>query len=282
MEIKRLREEYHRAICARLIFRDGHGKPSLSDKSSPTSLAIAQALMERLPYPLQQEKVTGQAAGRLFERITKEFIEKAFLLLHHLRPGKWIFAVENHRITNFDQYQHLADIQRILKENPQLASALGGDYLVTPDIIIGRHPVSDATINEHGQLVDADAPLARLTPLRATNAHPQPVLHASISCKWTIRSDRAQNTRAEALNLIRNRKGHTPHIVVVTAEPLPTRLASLALGTGDLDCVYHFALPELEEAVAETGRDDQLEMLEGMVQGKRLRDISDLPFDLAI
>ena len=70
--------------------------------------------------------------------------------------------------------------------------------------------------------------------------------------------------------------------MAVTAEPLPTRLASLALGTGNLDCVYHFALPELRQAVEKTGGEDQLEMLLGMIDGRRLRDISDLPFDLAI
>ncbi len=70
--------------------------------------------------------------------------------------------------------------------------------------------------------------------------------------------------------------------MTVTAEPLPTRLASLALGTGDLDCVYHFALPELREAVEKIGSEDQLEMLLGMINGRRLRDISDLPLDLAI
>jgi hypothetical protein len=107
------------------------------------------------------------------------------------------------------------------------------------------------------------------------------ILHASISCKWTIRSDRAQNPRTEALNLVRNRKGHTPHVVLVTAEPLPTRIASIALGTGDLDCVYHFALTELEQAVTEVHNEDQLEMLETLIHGRRLRDISDLPFDLA-
>lgn len=77
----------------------------------------------------------------------------------------------------------------------------------------------------------------------------KPILHASISAKWTMRSDRAQNSRTEALNLIRNRKGRLPHIVVVTGEPLPSRLASLAFGTGDIDCVYHFALYELIDAV---------------------------------
>jgi len=104
--------------------------------------------------------------------------------------------------------------------------------------------------------------------------------HASISCKWTIRSDRSQNTRTEALNLIRNRKGKTPHISCVTAEPMPTRLASLAMGTGDIDCVYHMALRELIASVKESGNEDQGDMLDTLVDGKRMRDISDLPFDL--
>lgn len=101
-----------------------------------------------------------------------------------------------------------------------------------------------------------------------------------------MRSDRAQNSRTEALNLIRNRKGNLPHIMVVTNEPLPSRLASLALGTGDIDCLYHCALYELLEAVrdfgAESGRDDILESLENLIEGKRLKDISDLPLDLSV
>ena len=106
--------------------------------------------------------------------------------------------------------------------------------------------------------------------------------HASISCKWTIRSDRSQNARTESLNLIRNRKGNTPHIVIVTAEPLPNRIASLALGTGDLDCVYHMALNELKHAVDQIQDETLLDTFSMLVDGKRLRDISDLPFDLAV
>lgn len=62
---------------------------------------------------------------------------------------------------------------------------------------------------------------------------------------------------------------------------MPGRLASLALGTGDLDCVYHMALHELQETVQIANDETSLEMLELLVAGKRLRDISDLPFDLA-
>ena len=35
----------------------------------------------------------------------------------------------------------------------------------------------------------------------------------------------------------------------VTAEPLPSRLAAIARGTGEVDCVYHIGF---EELVAET------------------------------
>lgn len=81
---------------------------------------------------------------------------------------------------------------------------------------------------------------------------------------------------------MRNRKGRLPHVVVTTAEPLPSRLASIALGTGDIDCVYHFALYELQATVADLGYADAAEMLAIMVDGRRLKDISDLPLDLAV
>jgi hypothetical protein len=162
-----------------------------------------------------------------------------------------------------------------IEANPELATVFGSDYLIKPDIVIARHPFEDAEINQITQVLSDSDPCARLTPLRSVN-QPRPLLHASISCKWTIRS-----AQTEALNLMHNRKGHTPFIMVVTAEPLPSRLASLTMGTGDLDCTYHFALHELIDATLATNQ-DRHEMLMTMISGKRLRDISDLPFDLAI
>lgn len=152
------------------------------------------------------------------------------------------------------------------------------DYLIKPDVMILRHPEPDDTINASEHIVDTN--FASLTAIRGANSS-LPLLHASVSCKWTMRSDRAQNARSEALNLVRNRKGRLPHIVVVTAEPTPGRLASLALGTGDIDCVYHIALNELREAIAETRFSDSGELLNMMIEGRRIRDISDLPLDLA-
>ena len=182
-------------------------------------------------------------------------------------------------IAKYEQYAHLVALDRAAKADPQLAAALGSDYTITPDIIVVRNLEADETINARRLLVNDNVTM--LASLRKKSGG-LPLLHASISCKWTIRSDRAQNARSEGLNLVRNRKGHLPHVVVVTAEPMPSRLASIALGTGDIDCVYHFALYELQETLKNTKYADAADMLAVMIDGKRLKDISDLPLDLAV
>jgi hypothetical protein len=68
----------------------------------------------------------------------------------------------------------------------------------------------------------------------------------------------------------------------VTGEPFPARISSIAMGTGEVDCVYHFALPELRAAARDLALEDAEEQLAIMVEGHRLKDISDLPLDLAI
>jgi hypothetical protein len=295
-----LRRHYHQRICREIIristHSRGHTFPNFADGSSRSSVLIASGIVARLEYATNTTILTGQTAGGYFEVCTRDYLEEAFTALQHLRPGNFRYATHT-PISDFDQYDHLAQLQRLVKkllkedneENNELATALGQDYIITPDIVVSRSPLEDSEINARGKLVDATEPVAQLTPLRSANSlanSPRQMLHASISCKWTLRSDRSQNARTEGLNLIRNRKGSAPKIVAVTGEPLPTRLASLALGTGDLDCVYHFALTELLATVADLnteanpGISDQAEMLTALVNGKRLRDIADLPFDL--
>jgi hypothetical protein len=222
-------------------------------------------------------------SGKKFEGVTYKFIGQTFPELSHLRPGDWevkhVIGRYRLEIARYEQYAHLVALEKAASESPELAAALGSDYTITPDIIVVRNPETDSVINAPRIFVNEGVCL--LASLRKSNQG-LPLLHASISCKWTIRSDRAQNARSEALNLIRNRKGPLPHIAVVTGEPLPSRLASVALGTGDIDCVYHFALRELKETVADEQLSDAREMLDIMVSGRRLKDISDLPLDLAI
>jgi hypothetical protein len=239
-------------------------------------------MVELIDQPLCATVLTGQTAGNEFTRITMNFLRQAFQELNHLRPGSWLFAMNPSEtaIDLFEQFGHLADLKRLLDEHKELTTAIGSDYIVTPDIIVAREPVEDSELNSSEELVARGEAVARRSPLRAANEGPE-ILHASISCKWTMRSDRAQNTRTEALNLMRNRKGRSPHIVAVVMEPLPSRIASIAMGTGDLDCTYHPALDELLQATIDTGFEDAEELLRRLIEGRRLRDISDLPLDLA-
>ena len=280
MGLEAIRKEYLKALCAKVICLKS-GIPNMADIGNRASKEISERIVAKIGYPLCEDAPASQTVGTVFSQSTMEFLNNAFVMLAHLRPGDWIFSASQAGagITAFEQYGHLGEINRLIKEYRELELNFGGDYLIIPDIVIGRNPITDNEVNKKEKVVNRKAAL--LTPLRKNNySDPAPILHASISCKWTIRSDRSQNTRTEALNLIRNRKGKTPHIAAVTAEPLPTRIASLAMGTGDIDCVYHMALNELREVLKEMGNEDQGDMLETLINGKRLRDISDLPLDL--
>lgn len=278
------RKQFHRALMKRGVLVVDKGVASNCDKDSRPSCAIGGLVAKRLNAQTG-EKLPAQTAGSAFEELVCDFLNATFPRLQNLRPGKWsVFNLGNNnavKTSSFVQYEHLAHIANVLRSDSQLATMLGNDYVIAPDIVVSRMPCEDGEINSISHFVDET--VARKTDIRMRNNSLE-IMHASVSAKWTMRSDRAQNSRTEALNLIRNRKGRVPHIVVVTGEPLPSRLASLALGTGDIDCVYHFALYELIDAVREYGKDgreDVVELLEMMVNGKRLKDISDLPLDLA-
>lgn len=280
------RRAYHKALVeSGVLSISEDGIASNADSSNQPSRTIARLVAEKLGAQVGQ-KVKGQTAGTLFEQMTMQFIAATFPKMQHLRPGEWtVLSLGNQssiKTSDFAQYEHLAYLSQLMEQNRQLATMLGNDYMVAPDVVIYRDLCEDAEINQDRQYINDD--ICTMASLRKKNGG-KPILHASVSAKWTMRSDRAQNSRTEALNLIRNRKGHLPHIIVVTGEPLPSRLASLALGTGDLDCVYHFALYELQEAVKEysrNGREDILETLDNLVEGNRLKDISDLPLDLSV
>jgi hypothetical protein len=281
MLLEKLRNEYHKNLASTVLSIDTKGIPNNADRHSKLSVALAQGIINAMSInivDISTAKSIGQTAGKEFERVTSDFLEKAFGYLHHLRYGKYRFFIGT-SIDEFQQYEHLALLTEALNSNKELKTILG-DYIVNPDIVIGKQPLEDNEININMNFIDS-TDYAYLTPLRSINTN-KLIFHASISCKWTIRSDRSQNARTESVNLIRNRKGHTPHIAIVTGEPYPNRIASLALGTGDIDCVYHFALNELITAAKKLNNEPVLDLLETMIKGKRLRDISDLPLDLVI
>ncbi|MYC69428.1 MAG: restriction endonuclease [Gemmatimonadetes bacterium] len=279
-EIVKLREQFQRTVCLEVMFLKDCQTPSIADIDSNLSSSLARSITNALGYPVSTNEIKPQTAGRNFETAVRDYVQSAMKVLAHLRPADWIYSVHSN-ISEFFQYRHLATLKELVEKNKDVYTALG-DYVVKPDVLVARRPVTDETINQYNEVVN-QKDIAYLTPLRQTNHQiPTPILHASISCKLTLRSDRSQNARTEGLNLIRNRKGHTPHIVVVTAEPMPTRITSLALGTGDIDCVYHFGLNELMKAAKDSKNEAVQDSLETMVEGGRLRDIADLPFDLVV
>ncbi|HXG57681.1 MAG TPA: NgoMIV family type II restriction endonuclease [Thermoanaerobaculia bacterium] len=279
------RRAFHASLFGNVLYINEKGVLSNADKASKGSVRIAEGIAKRMIGEAElRDHLVAQKSGKAFEECCSDFIVTSFAKLRHLRPGTWQMGrfVESRRpdIADFEQYAHLHKLYEIARRDPELAAVLQTDYLITPDVVIARVPEPDEEINtKDTQIVDGD--VARRASLRKVN-NPLAILHASISCKWTLRSDRAQNARTEGLNLVRNRKGHLPHVVLVTGEPTPNRIASVAMGTGEIDCVYHFALPELIATVKDLRLEDAEELVMTMVDGKRLKDVADLPLDLAI
>lgn len=280
------RRAFHRQLIERRVLATRNGSVTNADSDNKGSTRCAELMAQRvcaeLGVTLSGEGLTGQTQGKVFADLTMAYVETALNSLAQLAKVSWSY-VSGGSIYDYAQYAHLREIEKLMKGNEELQIILGADYIVEPDVVVSHDPLEDLDFGE-GVLPADGGELARSTFLRRSNTA-LPILHASVSCKWTLRSDRAQNARTEALNMIRNRKGRVPAITVVTAEPQPTRLASLADGTGDFDRIYHVALYELQEAVSQAVKESprirkQQVAMDRMVNGGRLADISDLPFDV--
>lgn len=291
--LDRARRVFHRALLDErvLVLNPGSGVPSNADKDSASSIRYARCVAQGIGGVPETSRAPGKGVSRNFERAVAAYLKSVTQALDAVRPGDWVVrrlgdreewtAIED-ASEIFEQYDHVSGMREAILGRRDLRALLGHDTeIMAPDVVIARHPVPDSELNGSARLVDPMGPLAASTPLRAA-VQSKPLLHAVVSCKWTLRSDRAEQIKAEARHLIRNRRGRVPHLVLVTGEPMPSRIASVALGTGDLDCVYHFALHELLDAIDPETDPAGAELLHTMVQGRRLRDISDLPLDLAI
>lgn len=306
--ITALRDDFHHALLVKGVLgwvkvpSNKHSKahPHFSpltannaDKDSRISNYLGSSMLSKIETRLgfsdsdPGEYRAGQTQGSDFEKECQKYLSAAFEHILHLRNGKWrVYQADTlTNIGQFEQYTHLVELDKLANQHQQIKNFLGNGYVVKPDVVVVREAESDTSLNHGVQLVDNRT--CKLSFFRESNqlrlqGEVHHFLHASISCKFTMRSDRAQNTRTEALNLIRSRKGRVPHIVAITAEPMPSRLSSLAQGTGDIDCVYHVALDELIEAASESGEEEAQNLLRMMIEGKRLKDIGDLPLDLII
>lgn len=186
----------------------------------------------------------GKKMGTPFEVALLEDLRGAVSEL----DSKRIWTADRKRvISDFSQYRHMGVLEERIQADLTLRTEFGREYAIQPDITIGVQ-----------------------TPT-------QLLLHAVISAKWSMRSDRVQNVRPEGALLSRHRRGRAPHFVVITAEPLPTRIASIAMTTGEVDAVYHVMFDEMTAAVWKVGTQEQQDRWHEMVTQGRVRDYSALP-----
>jgi hypothetical protein len=201
--------------------------PNFADVDSVESLQIAGGVLDQLGVARAASDVPKDPGGPLEEAVREHLAQG----LYRLQRDRGWQVTRGTVITRFDQYAHLNPVHELVRANPELRITVGTDYLIKPDVTVALRGVRTASGLPH--------------------------LHAAVSCKWTIRSDRVQNIRHECLQMIRHRRGRQPHLVTVTAEPLPTRLASIARGTGEVDAVYHVAYDAMAASVAAHANPEQ-------------------------
>ncbi|WP_158602915.1 NgoMIV family type II restriction endonuclease [Jiangella rhizosphaerae] len=253
--------------------------PNLADLSGPSSVRIAKAVYEILN--IRRDRRTTFDIGSLERKEASPFDDRRrprahalaagialevgleqdiYTSLKELAPGRAWKVTRRGSANQFAQYRHLAHLQELLKSDPTLKTTVGRDYTVSSDVMVGLP-----------------------NPRSANLTH---VLHAAVSCKLTIRSDRVQNVRVEFGTLVRNRRGRLPHLVVVTAEPLPSRLVSIGRGTGEIDTIYHLLFEQIDEALESLRNHDrfmntQWQGWRELVEMERIRPYSELSSALA-
>ncbi|PKW14114.1 NgoMIV family type II restriction endonuclease [Saccharopolyspora spinosa] len=226
--------------------------PNSADVDSAESLRLAAGVLDALGVMSGVPSKVPASPGSPLEQCVETDLKHE---LPRLDVGRHWEVRNGALITEFAQYTHLKAVDALVQENPELRITIGRDYLIRPDVTVA--------------LQDLDV-------LGSPS-----FLHAAVSCKWTIRSDRVQNIRHEYSQMTRHRRGRQPHLVAVTAEPLPSRLASIARGTGEVDAVYHITYEQLDKAVSNIANEDQKAAWKECVGQHRILPYSTLAKTLA-
>lgn len=229
----------------------GKRVPNIADSDNNTSIAISSEMF-RLAG-VATDAPLPRAEGTMLEQSVESFLDDA---IHTSDPHRSWVVDRKRRVTDFVQYAHLARLMELVEADKTgtLGVQIGRDYIIKPDVTVGI----------------------------VTQRYEKPFLHAAVSCKWTMRSDRVQNVRHEGTVLTRHRRGRQPHLMTVTLEPLPSRIASLGRGTGEVDKIYHPMLAELQVATEAFGTADQRSVLDELCGQDRLVDFDLLIGDLTI
>ena len=57
--VQKLRNEYHKNICNRILFIDSNGVPNNADKHSKLSVTLAQGIVNQLQFHTSGKKPSG-------------------------------------------------------------------------------------------------------------------------------------------------------------------------------------------------------------------------------
>jgi NgoMIV restriction enzyme len=127
------------AFCAwsqgrsqRKAFRDQF--PFNADRESLASITISQAVFDQIQSKAKLgERLAGQISRGKFEQFARSFVEESFSARRTLRPGTLSKAAE---------------------KNPEIKVLLGSDYVIVPDVLVGRETEPDEIIDREDALVD--------------------------------------------------------------------------------------------------------------------------------
>ncbi len=259
--------------------------PNTSDSHDTQSIYLGEALFARIG--VREHAHAPQSVGALMESLTLSDLQAR-------RPD--LSFARSCRASNFAQYAHLGQATAFRSANRTSVQVdieeLIGDIeksLDSAQLVTRLRRIRDIIAQNEGELrrfVD-DLPSESMLNLDITVAGPeaQSELRIALSCKWTLRTARAQDCLSQGTKLVAQRRGRMPHFASLTMEPRPAMLALLADGSGSIDCIYHLDLPSLlaaahqihEGRLASKGRGwSPLATLERLVRQRRIRDYDDL------
>lgn len=280
-DIRKARCVFHEHICRDILRIDRKGLATNADPTNSLSKEIACSLAIRLGAKCGRRPAARGVINH-FERICAEFVTRTTRALSMILPMALAVARTNALDSeNIEASGHpnLKQLAHLLLQRPLPKLLFNRGNFITPAILV--FSLSPARDQFSGLMRPASEghtgfAYSRRKPLGL------PHLRASISCIWSMQSRMPQKLRPTEPDG-GNDPGNGPHhFGLITAEPLPSRLVLAASRPSDVNCVYHIALHELADAIeALKGHEDSRETLAMLIEGKRLRDISDLPLDLA-
>ncbi len=264
-----------------------NGNPNTSDNNDQQSKHIGRQLFQVLGVP--EDQAGPFDAGAALE-------EKLRSHLEGLRPDLQIRR--SRPVTDFEQYAHLSVFPAFRKGHSsteqhliglqRIAADLAGTALETPltheiALLRMRLQQQDALVTDLVGQMPEEALLKVDVTVAESRGLGLPSVLVAMSCKWSLRTDRAQDCVTQGAKLVAQRRGRMPHFAVVTIEPRPAMLKILGDGSGAVDCVYHVDLPSLTDAwdqlAEKRGQPDTwspYRTFKRLVAQGRLRDYDDL------